>query len=231
MKRILLLGILAFATACPAVSSDTKDTEVIAERNTSNLVQIILEEYKAVRAEIILCLEERVTIVSFGFAAIGALLAGGVAALSRGKENWFLAALVFGLVTLTSLYVFNVWIVASQRLARASYHNYALEMKINNLYPKDVPPLEWEHNVRETTGNYVRFLPSDKGAPWIFLIISFISTVVGSGLFWRGTKNLPRLRRWRFAVFLLAVLLSSWGVYKGKAALKNLDALYQLVPS
>ena len=234
MKRILLIAILAIAAACPAASLERKETDQTAEQRASNLAQIILEEYKAVRAEIILCLEERVTIVSFGFAAIGALLAGGVAALSRGKENWFLAALVFGLVTLTSLYVFNVWIVDSQRLARASYHNYALEMKINNLYPGDVHPLEWEHNVREKTGNYKLFLPNDNGAPWIFLIISFVSAVVGLCLFCRGTKSHPHLRwlRWlRVAIVPLIVLLSFWGALSGREALKNLDKLYALIPT
>jgi hypothetical protein len=227
MKRILLVGILALAAGSPIESVENSCTD------RSNLTQVILEEYKAVRAEIMLCLEERVTIVSFGFAAIGALIAGGVAALSRGKENWFLAAFVLGLgVSLTSLYVFNLWIVDSQRLARASYHNYALEMKINKLYPGDVLPLEWEHNVRETTGNYVKFLPSEKDAPMIFLIISFISAVGGSLLFWRGAKNHPILRRWRVAILPLFVLLSLWGTYRGNGALKNLeDVLYRLVLS
>ncbi len=218
MKRILFLFFLILAGACNTVVAvvqvTQKGPEHAPEQKTSTLDQVILEEYKAVRAEIILCLEGRVSIVSLGFAAIGALLAGGVAALSREKPYWLASALIIGIgVTLTSIYVLDVWTAETGRLLRASNHNCYLEKKINDLFAGSVKPLEWEHRLR-TDENYKSFLPSDKETPWIFLVVSFFSAVGGSILFWWGAneKNSPRLFRYRIAIIIPVGLLLLWDI-------------------
>jgi hypothetical protein len=230
MKRMLLLGLLIVAGACNTAivtaQVTQKGTSQVAEPKTSTLDQIILEEYKALRAEIILCLESRVSIVSLGFAAIGALLAGGVAAMSRNKPYWFVSALTIGVaVTLTSLYVFDVWMVETRRLARASYHNCQLEKKINNLYPGNVKPLEWERLVR--TGDYQRILPPDKDTPpKIFLIFAFgsgLGGIVLFGIFVLETKEhpIPILRQlYRLRILVLLLCLVGVGVVFWRVGLR-----------
>lgn len=229
MKRILLAGILLFLAASPVASFATKDADQATEQKTSTLAQVILEEYKAVREEIILSLGERVTIVSFGFAAVGALLAGGVAALSGERQHWYIAAMVIGVgVSLTSLYVLDVWNAESQRLARASYYNYSLEVKLQKLYPGDVVPLEWEHRVRSTDEAYAKLKPSDQSSPWVFLFISAFSTLGGFYLFLRGTK--VRVYRLGIPIFLVVVLPLLWQTANHYRTLKSLDELWNMTP-
>lgn len=242
MRSILLLGFLTVVGACntAVVTAQViqKSTNQVAEPKTSTLDQIIMEEYKALRAEIILCLESRVSIVSLGFAAIGALLAGGVAAMSRDKPQWFVSALTIGVaVTLTSLYVFDVWIVETRRLARASHHNCRLEDKINNLFPGNVKPLEWEHRVR--TNDYNQILPPDKETPpKIFLLFSAGSALSGLFLFLKflwGTKAHPvpflhSLYQWRKPIGLLGVLgviVVLWRVCLRVEEARHLDAIWR----
>lgn len=230
MKRILLALLIAVGTFIPATALEQatqKTTDHAPEPKTSNIDQVILEEYKAVRAEIILCLEGRVSIVSLGFAAVGALLAGGVAALSRDKPYWLASALIIGIgVTLTSLYVFDVWTVETRRLARASDHNCYLEKKINKLFPGEVKPLEWENRIRNDE-NYKSLMPTDSETPWIFLQLSVISALAGSMLFWYGSSknDHPKLSRYRILVAVPLVLLSLWGVFHRWQDLQNLNAI------
>lgn len=229
MKRILLVGILTLAAASPAVSFEEKDTNQVTEQKTSALAQIILDEYKAIREEIILCLGERVTIVSFGFAAVGALLAGGMAVLGREKERWFVSSIVIGVVVpLACLYVLDFWTVETQRLARASYYNHYLELKLKNLCKGNILPLEWEQRTRDKDGPYIRILPGDAGKPWIFLAVSALSGLSGLGIFWWGTKSLPKLKRYWMrisAVFVCALLLSCCA-FPRYEAMKRLDVLW-----
>ena len=203
MKKLLFVSILTFVGATAAFPSDKTNTHpvALAEQKTLTLDQIILEEYKALRAEIILCLGTRVTICSIGFATIGVLLAGALTAVSREKEHWLGASLIIGVgVTLASLYVLDVWVAETQRLARAGYHNCRLETKLQGLYPGSVAPLEWEHLVRSTDGPYARFMPSDdRGTPWIFLAISAASGIGGLVLFWKAAKS-RRIVCWTVSV-------------------------------
>lgn len=231
MKRILLVGILSLAAACPAVSFEEKDTDQVTEQKTSALGQIILEEYKALREEIILCLGERVTIVSFGFAAVGALIAGGMAVLGRGKERWFVSSIVIGVVvTLTCLYVLDVWTVETRRLARASYYNHYLELKLKNLYKGNILPLEWEQRTRDKDGPYMRILPGDKGKPWIFLAVSALSTLSGLGIFWWGTINFPRLKRngMRISAVSVCALLLYFCAFRPYKDIQRLDEIWAI---
>ena len=218
MRRMILLGLLTISAACNTTILTAqviqKGPNQVGEAKTTQ-DQIIMEEYKALRAEIILCLESRVSIVSLGFAAIGALLAGGIAAMSREKPYWFVSALIIGVaVTLTSLYVFDVWMVETRRLARASNHNCQLEDKINNLFPGDVKTLEWEHQVRN--GSYRAILPSEKETPpKIFLLFSVGSAIGGLflfSIFLSQTKAhpIPVVRlfyRWRKPLAVVSVLV------------------------
>lgn len=243
MKRLLFIGMLTLAEACPAVSvnlNQVADNAADRKQQTDvTLAQMILEEYKVVREEINLSLGKRVDILSFGFAAVGALLAGGVAALSREKKEWFAAALLIGVgATLTSFYVVDVWSVETARLQRASYHNYSLELKMKTLFPADIVPIEWEQRVRRD--NYYKSLvPADNGTPWIFIIFAISSAGCGLLLFWRGVKAHSSShpsphsssRRWSIAFTALAALLMTYFTYTHTRNLKNLNSQWSRVPT
>jgi|SRR5882724_6937617 len=255
MKPILLLVLLTVAGACStrvvAGEVNPKSTDQSAERTTMTLDQIILEEYKAIRAEIILCLDRRVSIVSLGFTAIGTLLAGGIALLGSKKEHWFVSSIVIGVgVTVTCLYILDVWMVESRRLARASYYNHYLELKIRNLYKSSTLPLEWEQRTKDKDGPYKRILSVDAGKPWIFLVVSVLAALSGLGLFWWGTKDHGNLKRYgmsmlwgakddtnlrRYGMRILAfvvcgLLLYYWALPRYKT-MKSLDEIWAMTPT
>jgi len=236
MKRILLLGLLTIAgassTAILSGQVTPRGTNQVAERQTSMTPdQIILEEYKAVRAEIVLCLQSRVTIVSLGFAAIGVLLTGGVFALTRDDPHWLVSAIIIGFgLTMTSLYALDVWIGETQRLARASYHNCYLELKINRLFPPAVVPLEWEEKIRSDDAHYKSVIPFDKGAPRIFLVVSVISAVSGLSILLWGARNHHVVVGLLSAPSVIALLLLIWGVLARVEQLKALDTIWYTRP-
>ena len=194
--------------------------------------QAVLEEYKMVREEINLCLQNRFTVLSLGFAALGAILAGGVTVASGDKPRWFISALIIGVgANLTSLYICNLWIEETQRLQRASYHNYYLESKLQDLTPGQPMPIEWEHRVR--TKPYQNILPTDSGTPKLFLEASGAFAACGFMVFAIGMSHPHRrYRRWIIAgVVIVGSLL--W-YYRGFAPrsrqMQNLENNWSLIP-
>lgn len=108
-----------------------------------------MEEYKALRNEIILCLERRVTLLSYGLTAVGVLTAAGVAALTGPNNNEGAASVVFLIgVPLSAIFVLEIWFAETRRLRRASYYIYGLERSVNSLLPNGARGLRWEQGIR-----------------------------------------------------------------------------------
>jgi len=104
---------------------------------------------------------------------------------------------------LICLYVCDLWIEESQRLQRASSHNYYLESKLKALFPGPIIPIEWEHRVR--TKPYQNILPTDSGTPNLFLDASGLFAAFGFALFALGMAG----RRYRMWVIAAVVVLGS----------------------
>lgn len=106
-------------------------------------------EHQAIRAEILFCLEQRISMLSYGFAGIGAMTAGGVGALSKdiGESFPLLAPAIFGiLIPASTILIWNFWMNESARVRRASQYLWYIEKKCNNL--TGINALEWEHHLR-----------------------------------------------------------------------------------
>jgi hypothetical protein len=108
------------------------------------------------------------------------LAAAGIAALSGANPNSLVAALVFiAGVPLASLYVLYIWFSETQRVRRASYHIYGLEIKINKLYGGE-KLLTWEQNIRGSGNDKPRFFSGHYLANLIFFcFIAFMSLIGG----------------------------------------------------
>lgn len=61
-------------------------------------IDLIVEEFKALRAEIVLCLERRVTIISFGLTAIAILTGAAVTSLNGNASRFLPSAVILGLM-------------------------------------------------------------------------------------------------------------------------------------
>lgn len=190
MKRVLFALTLVIVTVRPAFPAQSQSADKAQAGTPLTVDAIIMEEYKALRSEIVQCLQSRVTILALGFPAVGALVAAGLAFLTRRKPYWIPSALIIGLgVTMTSLYIVDLWSEETFRMARASYHNCFLESKLDSLFPGKVAPLEWEHKVRMDETYKSIMPPTDTGTPMIFLWLSVGSGLGGLLLFWAGTNG------------------------------------------
>lgn len=221
MKRVLFIGTLMLVTAFPVASSETKASMTSSE--------ITMEEYKALRAEILQCSQNRFTILSLGFPAVGALLAAGIG-FARHKQYWILAAFVVGVgVALTSLYVVDLWMEETHRMARASYHNYHLELKLNKLFPTQDPPLEWEERIRNND-DYKRIVPPNElGTPRVFLWLSVVSALSGLALFWRATLEIRR-QYLTIPILLIVIAFIAWVVYPRFEKMGDLGQIWAMTP-
>ncbi len=120
--------------------------------DSARRVEIILTEYRALRDEILLCLERRTTIISYGLAGAGALAAAGAAALERSSladsGAPLLAGLIFLAAAIAALYILWFWFAETQRARRASQYLLGLEKDVNSALGEGKPALRWEHWLR-----------------------------------------------------------------------------------
>jgi hypothetical protein len=113
-----------------------------------------VEEYKAIRAEIILLLERRSTIISYGLAALGFLAGAGATAL--GFSQFAAAAFVFLTAAAVAALILRIWLGETRRVRRASlYVGKMIEEPIQRKYGHSFP--NWEHTIRLLTTNDDRF--------------------------------------------------------------------------
>ena len=112
-------------------------------------LEFLVEEFKALRAEIILCLERRVTVVSYGLAAIGVLTGAAVTSLNLNSEvpRYLAAGLILTLmVPFASLYALRIWLSETHRVRRASHYVWGLELRAEGIVGRKV--LRWEQGIR-----------------------------------------------------------------------------------
>lgn len=173
-------------------------------------VEIIMEEYKALRAEIILCLQQRVTILSYGLATIGLLVGAVVAALNVNYK--ISAGIIAGLgIPIASLFVLNVWLAETRRVRRASWYNWAIELRLEKELGRKT--LVWEQKIRKI---------GDKGLFFehYYVIVSFfhaaalLSVVWGFILFWQSKSRFDAYFPWvSILATVLVVVLLLWHLW------------------
>ena len=208
----------------------------MVDQHGSTLDHVVLEEYKALRAEILACLEKRVGIISLGLTAIGALVAGGMAPLARDHPNWLASAIIIGVgVPVTSLYVLDVWFSEWKRLIRASYHNWYLELKMQQLFPGAMPPLEWEQRVRSTEKPYRQLKTPYETTTVMFVGIALVSGLAGLFLFLKAAEEIRILgvrQLWCWWSLLALVLLAAacWHGYRRMKQTRELATDYSVKP-
>lgn len=148
------------------------------------------EEFRALRAEVILCLERRSTILSYGFASIAAIWTSGVVVLEKSR---FLFVIIMIIVAPLFLwFCMNMWLTETRRLRRASRYIWYLEKKIYLLeYPfkHNMKPLEWEGNLRKK-GNHGDFCHHYIRTIIFFCSFIFINLFVGILILLKKTNYL-----------------------------------------
>lgn len=136
--------------------------------------EILIKEYEVLRAEILLAMTSRNTILSYGLAVIGVLYSG-VAAMAVAKVDTLLPSIVLMLVVPSvCLFSLFIWLGEYQRMHRAAQHIIALEGRIESETGESA--LTWETNLREKKA-HMRY-PYDTTILMLVLISAF-SQVTG----------------------------------------------------
>jgi len=109
--------------------------------------EIILKEYDTIRQEILTSMNNRVSILSFGLAIIGAIFTATIAvSTTSGSSLLSSLMLVFAVPAINSFILF-MWLGEYQRMQRAGKFLVSLEDRINKMASTRL--LTWETNLRE----------------------------------------------------------------------------------
>jgi hypothetical protein len=105
-------------------------------------VAVMLKEYEALRAEIIVALSHRLQIWSFGSTAVAALIAGALTADDTAVWPMVMAFIVPTLCVA----IYRTWLTEVGRGRRASWYLWGLERRVNAKL--GVRVLSWEEQLR-----------------------------------------------------------------------------------
>jgi hypothetical protein len=152
-------------------------------------VELALEEYKALRAEVLTTMQTQQGTLTFGTAAVGILAAGG---FNVWKDE-LAATLVFLLaLPLLSKLVVVIWMGEVVRMMRAGRHLQELEVRFASAYPEVLelgPVMRWETSLRDPEAQLLWRRHYEWNYAAIVLLFWLIAvTSVGLGVY-RGTHG------------------------------------------
>lgn len=147
-------------------------------------VEFDLEEYRALRSEIIQCMDDGNKILAFGLAAIGLTLGAGLS-----HKDTLLGVLVLGFfLPVLGALVLSLWFAAQERLARASHYLSGVEARIKAMF-SDIESVSWEAwlRARKPNGRSEHFWSTERTGIGLFGVIIASSILIGV---FAGGKNI-----------------------------------------
>ena len=109
-------------------------------------VEIILKEYEAIRQEILVAMGNRISILSFGLATIGAVFTASIAVSVTDNYSLLASLMLILAVPCINSFVLFMWMGEYQRMMRAGTFLLDLEGRVNKIAGADV--LMWERHLR-----------------------------------------------------------------------------------
>lgn len=134
-------------------------------------VELLLEEYKALRQEVVAAMSNRIATLTFGLASIGAILAASILTTKSGVLPGVMLAL---LVPTIAILVLFMWLGEYERMQRAGTFLMEIEARINREEQRRL--LTWESHLR-FTGSHMK--SPYKATVSLLLLIGLISSIVG----------------------------------------------------
>jgi hypothetical protein len=196
---------------------------------------VLLEEYRALRAEILLTLERRVTILSYGLTAIGVLTAAGIAALSGSRPSEPAATTVFLLaIPATATFVLEIWFAETHRGRRASHFLQGIEVAVNAELPGGKRGLTWEHEIRAPNpAAPQRLFTTHYGRIILYFSLAAAASLFAGLLLLQGrvlSGSEVASFEYRVLALALAVAFGAWRVLSGRSRAEWLEQNYNQGP-
>ncbi|HEV2863338.1 MAG TPA: hypothetical protein VGX48_20150 [Pyrinomonadaceae bacterium] len=170
-------------------------------------IEIALKEYEAIRQEILTSMNNRVSILSFGVAAIGAIFTASIAVFTSDRVLSGLMLTVA--VPAIDSFILFMWLGEYQRMQRAGKFLVVLEGKINEMASATL--LTWETTLRARRShmNYPYNITA-----LLLVVISIISIYLGL-----VTLPLSLLLKWTIGIAGLVLNLLLY-VYAARSIAK-----------
>jgi hypothetical protein len=160
-----------------------------------DLIEIAVKEYEIIRQEILTSMNNRVSILSFGVAIIGAIFTASIAVFTKSDYSLLPSLmLIFAVPAITSFILF-MWLGEYQRMQRAGKFLVELERRINEMVSSKV--LTWETNLRAQR-THMRYPYST--TVMLLTGISFISICLGL-----ATLPLDSILKWAIGIVGLTI--------------------------
>jgi 8-oxo-dGTP diphosphatase len=158
-------------------------------------LNVVLEEYKAVRAEILVSLQLQQQVIAFGITVLGAASAVGLNFL---QSNVYVSAGIGLISPAIALVVVLVWVGELERMVRAGAWVALTERRLATSFAPLPPPLGWESALRGVGNPFpvVRVLYRYRG---ILGILPLLSNAPNTATVW---ANWARFDAWARAGLL-----------------------------
>ncbi len=142
-------------------------------------IDVMLKEYEALRAEILVTMNARISVLSFGLATIGLIFTASVAASVSGSNpvpdnNPLPGVMLILAVPAITDFVLFIWLGEYQRMQRAGRFLVDLEHRINDKAKENL--LTWETQLRNQR-SHMKY-PYNTTV-MLLIAISLISLVMG----------------------------------------------------
>lgn len=144
--------------------------------DTAESLGIVMEEYRSLRQEILLSLQQGHSVLQFGLATAAILLGLAAQNLTKGAGSIVLTVVVVPVVTLL---VVVIWTGELRRTMRAScYLANEVEPRVHAVFPA-LPraPLRWEYWLRQ--GENMKFTDTYWAVPLLLALVGVASAGVG----------------------------------------------------
>lgn len=149
-------------------------------------VSVLLEEYQTIRGEILASMNNRVSVLSFGLATIGAIFTASIAVSAAGSYSQLSNLMLVSTVPVVTSFILFMWLGEYQRMMRAGKFLHDLEDRINEA-AGHTSLLTWEHHLRSQ--GHMRY-PYNTTV-MLLILISIVSASLGLAML--NANALPKV--------------------------------------
>ncbi len=140
-------------------------------------LDVLLEEYRNLRAEINQALANSVNIMAFGLATIG-IMVGSAVESNNSLISFYLLSVM---VPMLSMAILLMWFSEQLRVSRASYYLTGIESRIDAIAGSEVL-LNWERWLRKSNSSTRKnrhFFSSGYSGVVVFFLFAFLCPLIG----------------------------------------------------
>jgi len=182
-------------------------------------VDLLIEEYKTLRNEVLTAMNNRNNVLSIGI-SINSLIFTTCSVISTSyKNNLHITYLLLEILPVINIFILYIWLGEYERMQRAGKFICLLEKKINEIFDEQI--MTWETHLREKKSNKNKHMKAPYNSV-VFLItfLNLISILYATIIYDRSGMEV----KYKYMLILFSVLMvvfTSYSVMNKINKLKN----------